>query len=160
MGHNRSISKVAREYHAKKKLRALMGRWSKKYRWVERARAYDEHLDAAGRKETREELEKMRKRHLTLSLSLQAKAAEKLKKLDGKKMRVSDAIKAIATGTKLERLTRGEPTEQVKGEIETTISAPGPMPWQNIPEVEKAVKKLRKKLLAEKAAEKDGTPAT
>lgn len=121
IGYERSITKVAQLYNAKKQLRALVGRWSSKNNWVERARAYDEHLDELGTKQQEENIRKMQKRHITLSMALQQKAAEKLKDLKPEDMRVLDAIKAIIEGAKLERLTRGEPTETVHAKIEPIV---------------------------------------
>ena len=102
----------------------------------------------------------MHKRHLTLSMALQTKAAEKLKVLEGKTMRTRDAIQAIGQGTKLERLTRGEPTEQVKGQVTTTIQGPSRMPWEDMPEAKEAMKLIAEKLRKEKPAEKNEPAAT
>ena len=113
----RSITKVAQLYNAKKQLRALIARWSKKHSWVERAQAYDDHMDVLRRNQAEEEIQKMQKRHVTLSMALQQKAAEKIKDLNGKDMKVPEAIKALVEGAKLERLARGETTEKVEAEI-------------------------------------------
>jgi hypothetical protein len=40
-----------------------VGRWAKKYSWVERASAWDDHLDARNRERQLDEITKMAKRH-------------------------------------------------------------------------------------------------
>jgi len=150
MGYKRSLVKVGQKYGGNRNIRALMERWSSQYNWVERVTAYDDYLELQKRLAHEEELEKMCKRHLTLSMALQSKAAEKLKDLEGKKMRVSDAIRAVSEGTKLERLTRGEPTEKVRGELVTTIKGPAVMPWENMPEARDAIRQVAEKLRREK----------
>lgn len=117
MGAKRSLTNVARMYNAETNMRGQMARWSRKWRWVERSHAYDNHLDGIAREEKEAVIKKMKARHLTLSLALQSKAASRLQGLDGKDMRVRDAISAIIAGAKLERLTRGEVTERIEAEI-------------------------------------------
>ena len=159
LGHERSVSKVAQIYRPGRNLRSLMSRWSTKYSWVKRAEAYGDHLDELRRKRNEKEIQVMEKRHITLSMSLQQKAAEKLKDLKGKDMKVPEAIKALVEGAKLERLTRGEPTEKMKGELHTIITKSEAMPWENIPEVAEAVAKIREKLRKEKEAAERKQPA-
>jgi len=159
MGHERSVSKVAQIYRPGRNLRSLMSRWCTKYDWVKRAEAYDDHMDALSRKQAEKEVKEMQKRHVTLSLLLQKKAAEKLKDLQAKNLKVPDAIKALAEGVKLERLARGEATEKIKSEVEAIITASGPMPWEEIPEVKEAVAKMREKLRKEKEAANNEQPA-
>jgi len=120
LGPRRSLSKACQKYDAQKSLRGLMSRWSMQWRWVERTSAYDDYLDAIACEKKKEAIKKMKKRHLTFSLALQSKAAERLKGLDSKDMRVRDAISAIIAGAKLERLTRGEVTERIEAEIQAS----------------------------------------
>lgn len=121
LGHERSVSKVAQIYRPGRNLRSLMSRWSTKFNWVKRAEAYDDHMDKLSRKEAEKQVKDMKKRHITLGMALQTKAAEKLKDLKGKDMKVPDAIKALSEGVKLERLARGEATEKFEGKLEPLI---------------------------------------
>jgi Mg-chelatase subunit ChlI len=111
MGPERSIALVAEEC---RKNISLMNRWSQRHQWVSRVHDYEAHLEKVAQASREKEIADMRKRHVTLGMALQSKAAEKLKALDGKNMKVPDAIKALAEGTKLERLARGEPTETIE----------------------------------------------
>lgn len=157
LGHNRSISRVHQAYiETTSKTRSCLrtiGGWSAKYGWVKRAQAYDAYMDGLAREEKVKAAKEMSMRHLTLGMAMQQKGAERLQDLDGKDMKVRDAISAIAQGTRLERLIRGEPTERVKGEIVTTIRDTGPMPWEKIPEAEEALKRMKEKLQKEKQGE-------
>ena len=152
MGYQRSLAKVREKYGAnyRRDVRRLIERWSSQHKWVERVSAYDDYLDLQKRKVHEAELEKMCKRHLTLSMALQSKAAELLKDLVGSEMRVSDAIRAISEGIKLERLVRGEPTMEVKGELVTTVVGFSHMPWEDIPEMKVAVEQIAERMLKEK----------
>lgn len=44
MGADRSMPKVVEKYGMKKSYRAQLQRWSSKYGWVDRCKAYDEHI--------------------------------------------------------------------------------------------------------------------
>ena len=57
----------------------------------------------------------------------------------------TNLIKLIATGV----------TQKLESKIDAVITSPGPMPWEQIPEVKLAVEKIREKLCAEKAAEQN-----
>jgi len=45
MGYKRSLVKVAKKYAPGHKILTLIERWSRKYDWVRRVKAYDHHLD-------------------------------------------------------------------------------------------------------------------
>lgn len=157
LGLERSITKVAQKYNAERNLRGLMGRWSKKWSWVKRVREYENHIDRVARAEHEADLKKMTDRHLTLSMAMQAKGAEKLKGLDGKTLSPRAAITAITAGAKLERLSRGEVTEQVGGKISAQITTPGPLPWEEMPTTREAIERIKKKLREEKDGQQPGT---
>lgn len=159
LDHKRTLSKTCTNYmettsRTRSCLRTIGG-WSTKFGWVKRAQAYDDYVDALIREESEKAVKEMQKRHLTLGMALQAKGAAKLQDLDGKKMKVRDAISAITQGTRLERLIRGEPTERVKGEMVTTIRGPDLMPWESIPEAKASIDRIKEKLREEKKHEQD-----
>ncbi len=101
MGSTRSLQKVAKRY---KMSRAPLGRLSKKYNWVERAKAYDLHMERV-KMEAREivELERERRHieHVELYEKVGKEALLYLMKLlkgpytnpDGKKMIVDLLVK-------------------------------------------------------------------
>lgn len=62
MGEERSLAAVCQ---VASKDRAQIGRWSRKWRWVERVRAWERHLDQVRRDEQVEQTRKMVERHAT-----------------------------------------------------------------------------------------------
>lgn len=146
--NERNLTKVSKKYRKKV---YIINRWSQVHNWRKRALAYDEHLDALARAKTEEEISEMNERHRTLGMALQVKGAERLDDIDGKEMKTRDAIQAITQGSRLERLSRGEQTQQIKGEMIATIREVGPMPWEDIPEAKEALDRIKKKLREEKS---------
>ena len=73
MGIERSILKVAQEWstggHTSK-----LKEWSSKFHWVDRASAYDEHIDEIKRAGNEEAIIEMSARHADYSLQIQEKA--------------------------------------------------------------------------------------
>ena len=78
MGIERSILKVAQEWSAGGHTSKLK-EWSSKYHWVDRASAYDEHIDEIKRARNEEAIIEMSARHAEYSLQIQEKAIEALK---------------------------------------------------------------------------------
>lgn len=108
-------------------------RWSKAYHWDDRVMEWDRELDYRIEQAQIEEAQKMVKRQIALSLGLQeaatyelqalarrAKHFEQYHKVDANGvprapiLAVKDIVRLIETGTKLERVNRGEPTDIVK----------------------------------------------
>lgn len=98
--------------------------WSRVHKWKGRARAYDAHLDRVALESTEKAIREMHRRHVKLSLRLQDIAGVELAKLAdearAKAKRLGDLrpvelARIAETGVKLERLTRGESTENVAG---------------------------------------------
>lgn len=133
----RSLPKVCQMYASKRSLLGQMKRWSKKWQWVQRAQAYNDHLDKLRLEEHEKNVIDMKKRHLTLAKALQAKAAEKLKDLEAADFKkIPDLVKTIVEGVRLERLTLGEATEKLEGEVKEKITI---RMWQP-PKVDKDAK--------------------
>lgn len=127
LGPNRSIQKVAQERTEGRPHTSRLKEWSFKYEWVERATAYDAHLDEIRRSgkedEIRElaaqnshEIDKMNIRHALEAQLLQNKAIEKLESLNIEDMKPHDIVKFYDTAVKIERLSRGVSTENIKRE--------------------------------------------
>lgn len=155
LSSNRSIQKVAQQRAESGPHTSKLKEWSVKYGWVERAAAYDEHLDEIKRsgkeKEIRElaaqnsiEIQRMNIRHTLEAQLLQNKAIEKLESLNIDDMKPQDIVKFYDTAVKIERLSRGMPTENIKQEQELTEvekDAINPEKIKN-PEVRKAANKF------------------
>lgn len=103
MGPERSITKVSQQLH---KNRALIGRWSRKFDWIERCLAYDNNLQKEAHAEAVKKARKMAARHIGIALKMQAEAVEALEKTDPENIKPKDIIAFIREGTKLERENR------------------------------------------------------
>lgn len=76
LGTERSIRAVSQELG---KSKTLIDRWSRTNSWVERCRAWDNHLQREAKKAAVAELREMNRRHITLARALQGAAAQALK---------------------------------------------------------------------------------
>lgn len=125
MGTERSLSRVAEKLQ---KSDTLMGRWSSKYRWVERATAWDDERERVDRdiaqKEQAKAIKEMRKRHADIATSLLVKAAQALLKLPAEDIKPADIKGFVEAGAKLERISRGDVGEVIEErDGSTTIPA-------------------------------------
>lgn len=115
MGYKRSIRKVAREWseggHTSK-----LKEWSSKYHWVERAAAYDEHIDNIKQDTYEEVIREMIARHTKESKLLQSKVHERLENIKPEELKPNELIKWYETAVRIERLSLGIPTENIKRE--------------------------------------------
>lgn len=117
MGPERSILKVAREWSSGGHTSKLK-EWSSKHHWVDRASAYDEHIDEIRRGRNEEAIIEMSARHADYSIQLQEKAMEALKLINPDELKPNELIKWLDIAVKIERLSRGVPTENIKQEQE------------------------------------------
>lgn len=121
LGPGRSLDEVARRLHrgpGEGQKRARTGRisdWSSQWRWVERARAWDDELDRVACAEQARAVKEMNRRHAEEAVQYQAKALARLGKMMPEELSAADALKYFVEAVKIERLARGEPetvTEQ------------------------------------------------
>lgn len=126
----RSLSKLAKELapaKTKPKLNQLK-EWSRQHNWVARAEAWDAEQERLSRKLHEKKLKEMVEKHLNIALTIQGKAASKLKQLnpdiDPDALSPMDALRYMESAIKLERMTLGEPDQIIKheGEIKTEVS--------------------------------------
>jgi hypothetical protein len=107
-GINRSTDDVARRLG---KSSALIQRWSSVYNWVERAAAWDDHVDTQARKKVERDAIKrkadMLTRHALTGKVMQQKGVNYLNEHGIDKS--SDAISSIKTGIDIERKSEGLP---------------------------------------------------
>lgn len=92
---------------------------SVKYQWAARVAAYDDYMECKTREENEAAIIKMKQTHADLAIQLLVKATKRLMTLPDNKISAKDVVMMIDTGVKVERLSRGESTEnrQVQGEI-------------------------------------------
>lgn len=118
--HARGIGRCLPGYYGKLsgKLRESKQRiwegWSSKYHWQERVKLWDDEQRRIQAEQRRKEIEEMNKRHLLVARALQAKAAERLKKLKPEELSPADLRTYIREAIALERLALGE-AESVHG---------------------------------------------
>jgi hypothetical protein len=125
MGLSRSAAKVAK---ALGKSATLMNRWSSAHGWVERAAAWDTHLDQRATAAQVQEIENMKARHVRLAEAVQKLTAAEIDKMiaaseadPGKPTLLPKDVRLLLKeGTTLERVSRGEPGEivQHKGDVD------------------------------------------
>ena len=80
-----------------------MDRWSSRWEWVERARAYDNDLERQERAEAAKDLKEARKRQRKTGYFMQKKATEALDRLNVEDLDANAIIRLIVEGAKLER---------------------------------------------------------
>lgn len=82
---------------------------SHRFRWRERAEAWDRHQRALARAAQEQERVAMLQRHARAAETLFNKALERLEKLDADQLGPRDVLAFLDGATRLERLARGEP---------------------------------------------------
>jgi hypothetical protein len=99
-------------------------KWSSAFRWVERAAAWDRHLDAQGRAAQETARREMAERHGREARALQAKALERLRALRPEELSPADVLRFFVDAAKLERLALGEPDTVQRQELTGKGGAP------------------------------------
>lgn len=113
MGRDRSCHKVARELS---KSDTIIKRWSSTWSWQKRVRDYDAELRRAEFEAEKKAVKEMHERQINLSVLLQKKAFEALKKLDISELKPQEILRFISEGAKLETANRAETTQQIAAE--------------------------------------------
>lgn len=108
LGITRSIREVAQKLN---KSVALLGRWSSKYEWVDRAQAFDDEMDRKAILDNEKKRREMVKRHASAATMFQGKVIERLNSLKPEELSPSDLIRWFTEAVKIERLSRGESTD-------------------------------------------------
>lgn len=116
MGLRRSIRQMPSVSGCTSVVRQL-NRWSSRWRWVERCQAYDDHLEYQRRLQQEKERQAMLDRHAKVALlgmNVAVKGLETLlTKVQSGEATVApgDLTRRLDTSVKVERLSRGEPTD-------------------------------------------------
>lgn len=119
MGLSRTLDKVAAQFHpgSGRRKRAATGRiqeWSRKWRWVERAQAWDDEVDRRKREAQLKAIEEMNDRQAREATILQQKALERLKDLMPEELTPGQALDYIIEAARLERTARGMPESETR----------------------------------------------
>jgi len=99
-----------------------MNTWSSQYDWVTRAQAYDDYIEKKKREKKEKAILDMAERHAKLAMAFQQRVAQRLQGIDPLELSPSDMAKWLDIATKLERLSRGEPTEIGKQEVQGQVT--------------------------------------
>jgi len=102
------------------KQRCVPGAWAqaaKRWRWRDRAEAWDEHERQLARQAHATTIGEMNERQARLGLALQAKGAEGLRALRPEELEPADVLRYFTEGAKLERLGRGQPETVQRQEL-------------------------------------------
>ena len=92
---------------------------SSSLQWVARTEAYDIEMERKARAQNEAAILKMRKDHAELASQMIKKAAKRLLLIPEEELSAADIVRMFDIGVKIERLSRGAPTEnrQITGEI-------------------------------------------
>ena len=112
-----------------KKALPYIRKLSMHYRWLRRAQAYDDRQDEIMFKAIEKERIEMTKRHVRMAMGMQAVGAHKLKLMqdavkenkDVSELTIDDMCRMVELGCRLERLSRGEPTDVTKTDGAVTV---------------------------------------
>lgn len=103
MGADRSLRAVGQKLG---KSDTLLGRWSSAYHWVERCRAWDNHLQQEARKAAIAEIREMNKRHIDAAVLMQGAVLRALQKRGDKLITDKNVAAVLKLATELERTSR------------------------------------------------------
>jgi hypothetical protein len=122
LGSERSLRKMANEGECGANVGQLE-RWSSRWKWVNRAAAYDDELDRQTRRVNEKERKQMVIRHTRISMLAQDTITDQLEKLladvqadPKKRLMPTELARLMHEAVAIERLSRGEPTEIGKTE--------------------------------------------
>lgn len=115
----RSLRKLAQELGMKHQ---YLSELSAKFNWVARAEAYDLEIMRQIREQNEAEIMEMKKNHALLASQMIRKAAKRLLTIPEEEITAADIVRLVDVGVKIERLSRGESTEntQISGEAKIT----------------------------------------
>jgi hypothetical protein len=121
LGPSRSIVKVRQSIGKNPVYNRQLERWSSKWLWVERTKAFDKNIAMGLQEALIAEHLAMNKRHIETSRELQSQSLIRIRSLDEEKVSVADSLRMFEAGVKLERLAFGAPSEVMRQEV----SGPG-----------------------------------
>lgn len=117
MGADRSIRAVSQELG---KSKTLIDRWSRTHNWVERCRAWDNHIQHEAKKATITEVRNMTKRHVTMAQQIQNAAMLALKEMGSDMVNPKNFAAIVKLATELERQNLEAEVAAVSEDITST----------------------------------------
>ena len=117
MGADRSIRAVSQELG---KSKTLIDRWSRTHNWVERCRAWDNHIQHEAKKAAITEIRNMTKRHVTMAQQIQNAAMLALKEMGSDMVNPKNFAAIVKLATELERQNLEAEVAAVSEDITST----------------------------------------
>jgi hypothetical protein len=119
LGPRRTLRAAAAAYYRRTSgtLERQVDKWSSAFRWIERASAWDRHLDDEARQAQEVAHREMAQRHVREARALQAKALERLRTILPEELSPADVLRYFVEAVKLERLALGEPETVQRQEV-------------------------------------------
>lgn len=121
----RSLRKTAEALGMNKR---TIANQSAKWDWVRRCEAYDAHVDRMNREANEAAIRKMKQEHALLAQQMIRKATSRLLTMPDDEISAAELARIVDVGVKVERLSRGESTENQAvthtGEVEVKRDAP------------------------------------
>lgn len=117
MGADRSIRAVSQELG---KSKTLIDRWSRTHNWVERCRAWDNHIQHEAKKAAITEVRNMTKRHVTMAQQIQNAAMLALKEMGNDMVNPKNFAAIVKLATELERQNLEAKVAAVSEDITST----------------------------------------
>lgn len=121
----RSLRKTAEALGMNKR---TIANQSTKWDWVRRCEAYDAYVDRMNREANEAAIRKMKQEHALLAQQMIRKATRRLLSLPEEEISAAELARMVDVGVKVERLSRGESTENQAvthtGEVEVKREAP------------------------------------
>ncbi|MFU8849402.1 hypothetical protein ACNAW0_00180 [Micromonospora sp. SL1-18] len=106
LGRTRTVAKVAEQVH---KSRDYLHKLATRWKWVQRAQAWDREEDRLYAEGLAEQRRDMARRHARVASALQAKLVARLQTLDASKLTPGDVARWLEVSTRVERLALGLP---------------------------------------------------
>jgi len=101
---------------------SMVSQWSHRWRWQDRIRAWDNHLNGIYQAEREKAQKEMAKNHIKLAKGVQAKVAQRLQSLQPQDISAGEMGRLLDVAVKIERLASGVPTEHTKTEVEGQVN--------------------------------------
>jgi hypothetical protein len=153
------------------KSRGLLCGWSRQHNWVDRATAWDDHLQRQHDLEAVAAIRAMGDRHANTALLMQQKAIEALQAMNPSRLSPAEIRNFLVDAIKLERQARGEPDKidvTTRGEQLTVSVRKAPEQVEDVEAVLQMAEILKRshmmsdadydELVAMAAADHDGQP--
>lgn len=118
MGTGRSHDKLHQKYSEGMSKKAQTLRWSSRYAWVERAEAYDAHIEAIKREANEDRVRQTAEEHIDVADKIMDLALCKLALLEGMEVKPNEVKGLIELSVKMKRDALGVAEKhEVNGEI-------------------------------------------